>query len=159
MVVVLHVGQNFSKSIPEHLQRACSIVVKEAEHNEPLKKGHVYFAPPGYHLLVSPRFECELNVDEPVMFSRPAIDVLFESVGDFYGSDATGIILSGANSDGAKGLKMMEEKNAQIIVQSPQTATFREMPESAIALTNKPQVLDVQALGCLLAGSEIPQWP
>ena len=104
----------------------------------------MYFAPPDYHLLVDNGPALALSVDAPVHYSRPSIDVLFESAADLYGSALVGILLSGANQDGARGLAAIEAHGGLALVQSPDSASVRTMPESALARTTAPRVLAPQ---------------
>ncbi len=105
---------------------------KEAELFEILKAGNVYFAPAGYHLLIEKNRSFSLNVDEKVMYSRPAIDVLFETAAEAFGNSLIGIILTGANRDGTNGIIKIKEFGGLTIAQDPKTALSPEMVESAI---------------------------
>jgi two-component system chemotaxis response regulator CheB len=109
-----------------------ALPVHEAEDKDPIAAPGVYLAPPDYHLLLEPgRFA--LSIDEPVSFSRPSIDVLFESAADAYGSTVLAILLTGANHDGARGLVRIRAAGGVAIVQDPATAESPEMPAAAIA--------------------------
>jgi len=98
--IVLHLPREHPSLLVEIFRSKCSLPVKEAEDKEPVQAGTVYFAPPDYHLLLDRGPQLSLSVDEPVHFSRPSVDVLFESAADLYGARLMGIILSGANADG-----------------------------------------------------------
>src|SRR5579871_697452 len=104
IMIVVHVPPDKKSALAELFHAKCAIEVREAEDKEPIEPGVAYFAPPNYHLLVEPDETLSLSVDPPVLYSRPAIDVLFESASDVYRHDLIGVILTGANSDGAKGL-------------------------------------------------------
>jgi two-component system, chemotaxis family, protein-glutamate methylesterase/glutaminase len=107
--------------------------VKEAEDKETLCAGTIYFAPPDYHLLVNPDFTLALSSDELVHFSRPSVDVLFESAANAFGDSLIGVILTGANDDGAAGLAMIAASGGRVVVQDPSSAEGRSMPEAALA--------------------------
>jgi two-component system chemotaxis response regulator CheB len=127
------------------LQGATDLVVREAEDKEPLVGGHVFLAPPDYHLLVD--VGClALSVDEVVAFSRPSIDVLFETAADSYGAAVIGVLLTGANQDGTRGLERIKEAGGFVIVQDPATAESPTMPRSAVAAVRVDRVLSLERL-------------
>lgn len=129
VVVVMHVLPNHPSLIPELLQRACpDRVVREAEDKEPLAQRAIFVAPPNYHLLVEHDRTLALSVDDPVNFSRPSIDVLFESCADAFGPRVIGILLSGSNGDGAAGLKAIARQGGATIVQA--NASYPTMPDA-----------------------------
>ena len=115
------------------MQGMVSLPVREAEDKEPFTAPGVYLAPPDYHLLVEPGGVLALSTDEPVSFSRPSIDVLFESAADAYGAGVLGDLLTGANHDGTRGLTRIRAAGGVAIVQDPKTAESPEMPTAAIA--------------------------
>jgi two-component system, chemotaxis family, protein-glutamate methylesterase/glutaminase len=130
--------------------------VFEAEDKLPVATGAIYFAPPDYHLLIdvdarSASTQFALSADGPVNYSRPAIDVLFESAADRYGANLMGIVLTGGNQDGAAGLKAIADAGGFTIVQNPATARTTLMPESAIALQTPDAVLELDEIAALLA--------
>jgi two-component system chemotaxis response regulator CheB len=133
------------------LQSSSSMPVLEAEDKEPIRRGHVYVAPADYHLLVE-QGTFALSTDARVQFSRPSIDVLFESAADAYGAGVVGIILTGANEDGARGLARIKEAGGVAIVQSPVEAERRAMPDAAIAHAHADAVLPLEALGQFVYG-------
>jgi two-component system, chemotaxis family, protein-glutamate methylesterase/glutaminase len=151
VVLVLHVHP----SKPSHLARVlgsrCALCVKEAEDKEPLAPATVYVAPPNYHLLVEKRRCLSLSVDEPVLFSRPAIDVLFESAADAFGPALTGVLLSGGSDDGARGIAQIHGNGGLTVVQAPSTASVSTMPNAAIRLSPGSQVLPLAEIGPFLA--------
>jgi two-component system chemotaxis response regulator CheB len=124
--------------------------VCEAEDKEPIEPGVVYFAPPDYHLLVEQDKRLSLSGDEQVLFSRPSIDVLFESAADAYGGGLIGVVLTGANSDGANGLKAVVEAGGVAVVQSPGSAFAVAMPEAAVATCPDARVLPVNEIAAYL---------
>jgi two-component system, chemotaxis family, protein-glutamate methylesterase/glutaminase len=115
------------------IQGMVALPVREAEDKEPLDAPGIYLAPPDYHLLLEPGGQLALSIDEPVSFSRPSIDVLFESAADVYGPGVLGILLTGANHDGSRGLLRIRAAGGVAIVQDPSTAESPEMPSAAIA--------------------------
>jgi two-component system, chemotaxis family, protein-glutamate methylesterase/glutaminase len=119
--------------------------VSDADDKEPIEDGHVYLAPPDYHLLVEPE-GFALSTDDVVQHSRPSIDVLFDSAADTYSDDLVAVVLTGANADGAYGLKRVKRRGGATIVQDPETAEKREMPEAAIATGCADYVLPLEAI-------------
>ncbi|MBN9162787.1 MAG: chemotaxis protein CheB [Myxococcales bacterium 68-20] len=114
------------------IQGRIALPVREAEDKEALAAPGVYLAPPDYHLLLEPGGGLALSTDEPVSFSRPSIDVLFESAADTYGPGVLAVLLTGANHDGARGLTRIRAAGGVAIVQDPATAESPEMPAAAI---------------------------
>jgi two-component system, chemotaxis family, protein-glutamate methylesterase/glutaminase len=125
--------------------------VLDAEDKMPLEPGHVYIAPPDYHLLVE-RGSLALSVDERIQFARPSIDVLFESAADAYASGVIGIILTGANEDGARGLARIKQSGGVALIQDPAGAARRTMPDAALAATAADAVLPLEAIGSFVYG-------
>ncbi|PZR27213.1 MAG: chemotaxis protein CheB [Citrobacter freundii] len=115
------------------LQVKCKLPVKQADEKEPITNGIVYLAPPGYHLLVESDRTFSLSVDKPVSYSRPSIDVLFETAAYVYREGLIGIILTGANKDGAAGITAISECGGLTIAQNPDEAQYPSMPAAAIA--------------------------
>jgi two-component system chemotaxis response regulator CheB len=128
----------------------CAVNLREAEEKEAVRHGTVYFAPPNYHLLVEDEHTFSLSIDAKVNYSRPAIDVLFESAADVYGPALIGIVLSGANQDGAAGLRYIKQRGGLAIVQLPETAEVPYMPKSAIQATQPDHILPPIEIGQLL---------
>jgi two-component system chemotaxis response regulator CheB len=133
------------------LQRHTHLDVREAGDKDPIEPGHLYLAPPDYHLLVE-RDGFALSTDERVQYARPSVDVLFESTADVYGERAIGIVLTGANADGAAGLRAIQDVGGVAIVQDPATAAARQMPDAAIRATAADVVLPVPEMGPFLYG-------
>jgi two-component system, chemotaxis family, protein-glutamate methylesterase/glutaminase len=125
--------------------------VLDVEDKMPIEPGHVYIAPPDYHVLVEPG-SLALSVDERVQFARPSIDVLFESAADAYGAGVIGVILTGANEDGAQGLARIKGKGGVAVVQDPSEAARRAMPDAAIAATVSDAVLPLEEIGKFVYG-------
>lgn len=132
------------------LDARCSLTVCDAEDKQGLEPGTVLVAPPDYHLLVEAD-TVALSVDAPLNFSRPSIDILFSSAADAYGARMAGVILTGANADGALGLAQIAGRGGTAIVQDPQTAERREMPEAALWAVPEARVLQLDEIGPALA--------
>lgn len=132
VVIVLHRRAESSSSLESVLQVHSPLVVKEAEDKEEMKAGIIYVAPSDYHLLIEKNRSFTLDFSEKINFSRPSIDVTFESAADIFGSSVTGILLSGANGDGARGLKMIRRRGGLTAVQDPATALSPYMPQKGL---------------------------
>lgn len=150
VTVVLHMLPGRPSGLPSVLGLCTLLGVKEAEDKEPMRAGTVYLASPGYHLLVEKERRFALSVDDPLHFSRPSIDVLFESAADAFGKGLVGVLLSGANEDGARGLLRIRQAGGFTIVQSPASAASRAMPEAALRLGAADRVSELAELGDLL---------
>jgi two-component system, chemotaxis family, protein-glutamate methylesterase/glutaminase len=146
VLVVVHVLSSSVSPLADVFARRCAIRVLEAEPGTPIERGSAYFAPADYHLLVEPTRRCALSIEPPVHFSRPAIDVLFESAADVYGPALAGVILTGASADGAFGLRAVTERGGRAIVQDPKTAQARTMPEAAIAAVPRARVVPLAGM-------------
>ncbi|WP_130471004.1 chemotaxis protein CheB [Candidatus Magnetaquicoccus inordinatus] len=136
---VCHVREKGEWLLPELLGRCCHLPVKGALEKEQMQPGHLYVAPPGYHLLLERDLSFSLSVDEKVHGSRPAIDPLFESAAASLGERVVAVILSGANGDGAQGARRIAERGGICIVQDPATAEAAEMPSAALSVLAEPQ--------------------
>jgi two-component system chemotaxis response regulator CheB len=119
--------------------------VREPADKEPIEPGAVYLAPADYHLLVEPD-GFALSTDGPVQHSRPSIDVLFDTAADTYGDRLIGVILTGANADGAYGLSRIKRRGGTTIVQDPETAEKRAMPDAAIATGAADRVVPLEQI-------------
>ena len=150
--VVVHVPPDKRSILADLFRARCAIDVQEAEDKEPIVASTAYFAPADYHLLVEPDKSLSLSNDEPVFFSRPSIDVLFESAADAYGPGLIGVVLSGANQDGAKGLAAVVQAGGVALVQSPQSAYASAMPEAAIAKCPSAQIMSLHEISVYLQG-------
>jgi two-component system chemotaxis response regulator CheB len=133
------------------LQTQTGRVVQDAEDKLPIEPRHVYVAPPNYHLLVE-RGSLALSVDEQVQHARPSIDVLFESAAHAYAEAVIGIILTGANEDGALGLAQIKRRGGVAVIQDPAGAVRRSMPDAAIAATVADVVLPLEEIGKFVYG-------
>ena len=152
IAIVVHLPPTKPSRLAEVLGNKTRLPVKEAEDKEPVAPGTVYVAPPGYHLLIEKMHTFALSTDELVHYSRPAIDVLFESASEAYGDRLAGIILTGSNADGARGLAAIKRRGGLAVVQSPEGALVATMPEAAIAIAQADRVLPVEGIAALLAG-------
>ena len=132
------------------LQERSALPVCEVEDKMPLEPGRVYVAPPDYHTLVEPGY-FSLSTEAPVRFSRPSIDVTFGSAADSYGHRAIGVILTGANRDGADGLRRISDRGGLAIVQDPATAESRPMPVAAERAVARARVMPLAAITVFLA--------
>ncbi len=149
IVIVQHLDPVHKSHLAELLARKTGKLVKEAEHGEPILGAHVYVGPPDEHLLVGPG-KIQLAHSQLVHFSRPSIDLLFESVAGMYGSRAIAVVLSGSNRDGATGIRAIREAGGTTVAQDPTTAGFRQMPEAAIETGCVDFVAAVEELGKIL---------
>jgi two-component system chemotaxis response regulator CheB len=150
VMIVLHLPRHQPSALIEIFAPRCALPVREADDKEPIVPGTVYFAPPDYHLLVDQGPALALSTDEPVNYSRPAIDVLFESAADFYGPTLGGIVLTGANADGAAGLAAVRRAGGVTIVQQPDTAATSMMPQAALEAGPVDFVLPLDGIARLL---------
>ena len=141
VIIVQHMSPLADSYLPVRLDEISALTVKEAEDKEPLRPGVVYVAPPDYHLLAEADGSLSLSVDPKVNFSRPSVDVLFESASDAFGPALVGVILTGANQDGARGLARIKRRGGLAVVQSPESAQAPTMPEAALETTCVDHVL------------------
>jgi two-component system chemotaxis response regulator CheB len=146
IAVVQHRSRD-SELLCELLQECSTLEVGEVNDKEEIAPGRVYVAPPDYHLLVEPGYFV-LSTDEPVRYSRPSIDVTFVSAADVYGPDVIGVVLTGANADGSRGLRRIVDKGGYAFVQDPATAEVRAMPQFAAKAV---------PVACVLPLDEIPR--
>ncbi|MCI5150484.1 MAG: chemotaxis protein CheB [Candidatus Electrothrix sp. MAN1_4] len=152
IILVQHLHKKQDSGLIRCYSGRTQLKVEEAEDKESILPGHIYIAPPDYHLLIERDQTFSLSVDEKVNYSRPSIDVLFESAADVYGARLIGVIMTGANHDGALGLQRIKAYGGLALVEDPATAKFPEMPQSALACTAIDHVLPLEELtDCLLA--------
>ncbi len=150
VVVVQHRHRDSDHLLVQLLQDHTSLTVHEIEDKTELEAGGVYVAPAEYHVLVEVG-HLALSTEEPVRYSRPSIDVTFESAADAYGARTVGVIMTGANDDGARGLKRIADRGGATIVQDPATAESAVMPTAALKLVPDARVAKVEAIGALIA--------
>ena len=149
IVAVQHRARESGDTFAEVLGKASALPVHEVEDDDQLRAPGVYLAPPDYHVLIEPG-RVALSVDEPVSYSRPSIDVLFESAADAYGAKVCAVLLTGANADGAKGLVRIKQAGGYAIVQDPHTAESPEMPAAGIASAAVDVVLPLEQIAAEL---------
>ncbi|HEY0158455.1 MAG TPA: chemotaxis protein CheB [Thermoanaerobaculia bacterium] len=149
ITVVQHRYRTSNEGLPQFLRRHSKLNVVDTTDKEWIKPGTVYLAPANYHLLVE-RGELSLSVDEAVAYSRPSIDVMFESAADAYGSGVIGVVLTGANSDGARGAERIKKRGGFVVAQDPATAESPAMPQAAIDATRVDRILPLERIGPFL---------
>lgn len=150
VMIVVHVPHDRKSLLTELFRGKCQIKVMEAEDKEPGQGGVVYFAPPDYHLLVEADHSLSLSSDEPVLYSRPSIDVLFESAADAYGAALLAVILTGASQDGARGLAAVVSAGGAAVVLQPGEAYAAAMPLAAIARCPTARIMSLAEIGLYL---------
>jgi len=150
VVVVQHLHPEGGEYMVEFLKKRCALPVKEAEDKESILPGVIYVAAAQYHLLIERDRSFSLSLDDKVNYARPSIDVLFESAAATYGPKLIGVVLSGANADGAAGLAAIKARGGLAIVQDPASAEVAFMPQAALDGTAVDHVLDLAGIGRLL---------
>ncbi|PYC19660.1 chemotaxis protein CheB [Pseudomonas mosselii] len=154
VLCLLHLPDDRHSQLAEVLQRRLHRPVREALDKARIEPGLIYVAGPGYHLSVERDFSFSLSQEAPVHFSRPAIDFLFESAADAYGPGLLGVLLTGANEDGARGLLHIRKSGGRTVVQDPRDAQVALMPEAALALHDPDHILSLSGIGQLLGTLE-----
>jgi len=150
IIIVQHIGPRSDSQWIDLLNTNSKLSIKEADEKEKIENGKVYIAPPNYHLLIEKDKTFSLTIDERVNYSRPSIDVLFESAAEAYKNKLIGVILTGSNNDGTNGLKRIKEYGGLTIVQDPATAESSYMPASAIAVVQIDYILTLEDIMKLL---------
>ncbi|UTW13402.1 chemotaxis protein CheB [Marinobacterium rhizophilum] len=150
ILIVQHISPRSDGSWVSMLNAQCALEIKEADEKEVIVPGRVYLAPANYHLLLEENRSCTLTLDESVNYARPSIDVLFETAAQSCGAGLIGIVMTGANSDGARGLKAIKERGGLTIVQDPETAASGAMPRAAIRIADPDYVLTIDEIRALL---------
>lgn len=143
IMICIHLPPGKKSIVAELFDEKCALSVREAEDKEPILPGNVYFAPPDYHLMVEPDRRLSLSSEEPVLFSRPSINVLFETAADSYGAGLLGVVLTGANNDGAQGLRTIMLAGGTAIIEDPAEAYQAAMPQAAIEACPGARVLSL----------------
>lgn len=146
IIVVQHTHPDSDDFLTRHLNAVCPLPVKQADEKEAIQPGVVYMAPANYHLLVETDRTFSLSIDEPINYARPSIDVLFESASDVYGTRLVGIILTGANVDGSRGLKTVKTAGGLTLIQDPETAEADVMPRAALAAVQIDHVMTLEKM-------------
>lgn len=155
VLVVLHLPRQRPSLLAEIFAAKCALPVREAQDKEPARPGIVYFAPPDYHLLVDAGPLLALSADPPVRFSRPSIDVLFESAADVFRERLLGVVLTGANADGADGLRAVLRAGGQALVQRPDEAKVSAMPEAALRRAAAAEVATLAQIAARFAALRV----
>ncbi len=146
VLIVQHLSPGSDDFLATHFDKICSLGVKEAEDKEPIENNTIYFAPADYHLMVEQDKTVALSTAERVQYSRPAIDVLFETAAEAYLDKLICIILTGANCDGTRGIVRVRQLKGVVIAQSPESAEVDTMPLSAINQAGVDKVLDLKEI-------------
>ena len=154
LLIVVHLPPASPSFLVQALRSRCALPVSEPDAGEPILGGRVYVAPPDYHMLVDADGSIALSIEAPVRFSRPSIDVLMESAAAVYGTRLLGVLLSGANDDGARGLGAIRAAGGTTWAQAPATAVAPQMPEAAIAAGAAQEALSPATLAARLMA-----WP
>jgi two-component system chemotaxis response regulator CheB len=141
IIIVQHISAHSDNKWIKILNDKSNVYIKEADEKEKIENGIAYIAPSNYHLLIEKNKTFSLTIDERVNYARPSIDVLFESAAEAYKSKLIGVVLTGSNNDGTKGIKRIQECGGITIVQDPETAESSYMPASAIATIQPDYIL------------------
>lgn len=149
--VIVHVPPDKRSVLAEIFNAKCSLRVIEPEDKEPVEPGVIYFAPPNYHMLFESTGTIALSNEDQILFSRPSIDVSFQSAAEIWGKSLTGIVLTGANHDGADGLRAIARAGGTVLVQDPTNAYARAMPEAALAACPKARVFSLAEIASYLS--------
>lgn len=150
IVVAQHRHRRSNEGLPAALRRTTHLKVVDADDKQWIKPGTMYLAPADYHLLVDKGGELTLSVDDAVRFSRPSIDVLFESAADAYGAALLAVILTGANEDGTRGAARVKRRGGTVVAQDPATAEAPAMPKAAIDAGVVDQILPLDQIASFL---------
>ena len=146
LIIVQHRSKDERTLLEELLQSKCKIKVKQADEKEKIERGIVYIAPAGYHLLIEKDHSFSLSCDALVNYSRPSIDILFETAAEVYEDKLIGVILTGANSDGAAGMQAIRKRGGITIAQNPASASFPFMPVAAIDTGSVQHIFGLQEI-------------
>jgi two-component system chemotaxis response regulator CheB len=149
VVIVQHRRREVDDGLCEYLRKRSRLPLSEPNDKEVVEAGHVYLAPPDYHLLIE-RSIFTLSTESPVGYARPSIDVLFESAADVYHERIVGVILTGSNRDGARGLSRIKSLGGLTVVQDPSDAESRAMPEAAIEASAVDRILPLSGIAPFL---------
>ncbi len=147
VIAVVHLPPDSKSLLADILQPHCKLIVQEIEDKTPLLPGHVYLAPPDYHVLPESHNVLSLSAEEEVLFSRPSIDVLFETAADSFDGKVVGVVMTGANEDGARGLKKIIDAGGLGLIQDPATAYAPMMPRAAEAACPTAKLMTLSQIG------------
>ena len=152
IIIVLHRKNNSDSTLTNLFKAKTRIPVKEAEEKEVIRAGHIYIAPPDYHLLIEKNRTFSLDYSEKVHFSRPSIDLTFQTAAETYRESLAGLLLSGANADGAEGLELIKLTGGIVAVQNPKTAEVSYMPQQALNKLEPDYILDIKQVADFING-------
>jgi two-component system chemotaxis response regulator CheB len=152
VIVIQHRSKEERMLLEQVLQLKCIIQIKQADEKENIMNGTVYFAPADYHLLVEKNRSFSLSSDAPVNFSRPSIDVTFETAAEAFGNELIGIILTGSSKDGAAGIEAIKKRGGITIAQNPVGAQFPFMPQAAINTGSVQYIFELEEIASFLLG-------
>lgn len=150
IIIVLHRRNGFDMTLGELLSYKTVLPVKEVAEKDTLQPAHIYIAPPDYHLLIEKDHTLTLDDSEKINYSRPSIDVTFQSAADVFGEELVCVLLSGANADGVDGLREVKEKGGIIVVQNPDTAEVSYMPQQAISSLTVDRILRIEEMSSFI---------
>ena len=150
IIIVLHRKNSYDSSLTELIAAKTRLKVKEADDKDNILPGWIYLAPADYHLLIENNHTLSLDDSEKVNFSRPCIDVTFQTAAETYGSALCCLLLSGASADGADGLKLVKQSGGITVVQDPACAEVSYMPKKAIEINKPDLILDTQAMAAFI---------
>lgn len=148
--VIVHLPPKKRSVLAAIFDLKCQLRAIEAEDKEPVEAGTIYFAPPDYHFLLEGRTHVALSSEEEVLFSRPSIDVAFESAAEAWGPHLTAVVLTGANHDGARGLAAVKRSGGTAIIQDPSEAYAQAMPEAAMRACPSANILNLSKISTFL---------
>ncbi len=151
VMIVQHRSRTNDDFLHQFFDKLCLLHVIEAEEKMVAQAGHIYIAPPDYHLQVEMDRSLSLSVDPPVNWSRPSVDVLFETAAEAYRDKLVGVVMTGANNDGSKGLVRIKQLGGLTVIQDPKTAEVSQMPQGAIDAVGGDHVLSLVKIGQFLA--------
>jgi two-component system chemotaxis response regulator CheB len=151
IVVVLHLPEDHESKLAEIFEQHVSMRVQQAEDKQKIQNGTLYFACAGYHLSIERNRHFSLSVEDPVNYARPSIDILMQSAADTYGAALAGILLTGANHDGAEGLAAIKSAGGLTIVQDPEEAEISTMPRAAIRCSKPDLIFPLEKIHALIA--------
>tara|TARA_R110000787_G_scaffold42983_34_gene105441 strand:+ start:3928 stop:4545 length:618 start_codon:yes stop_codon:yes gene_type:complete len=150
VLIVQHTTPDEDDTLQHVFSVDCRLPVVMASARQPIEGGRVYLAPPAYHLLVEEGPRVALSVDARVCYVRPSADVLFASASDVWGRQLIGIVLTGANEDGANGMALLRDRGGLAIVQNPEEAEIDTMPQATLDKGGADHVLEIAQIGALL---------
>ena len=146
IIIVVHRKQGTDSLLSDLLSHRTELKVKEADEKEKINKGYVYIAPSDYHLLIEKDYTFSLDYSEKINYSRPSIDVTFQTAADAYGEQLVCLLLSGSNADGVNGLISVKKNGGITLAQDPDSAQVTYMPEQAILRANVTDILKIEQM-------------